>query len=667
MFISDLGLIFQLFLASSFLGLIGLPFSYKLFPKLIDKGYFLSRIATLLVVSYVFFTLANFHILQLGLPSLLLLLIVWGGLNLFLFLRSKEFSLPWKVILLEEAIFLGLLTILVFVKGHQPEIYQIERFMDFGFIQSLTQSQYLPLEDIWRAGHALNYYYFGHFLAFVLITLNQWTTLTGFFLIQCWLLATMGVLVFVASSSLVRNWQGKYLSALIAGIISLVVTIFGGEWHSFTWALEKTKAELLNLPIPSYWYADSFRNIPHIISEVPIYSFIVADLHAHVWGMLLATIVLTVLINWWFEKENNFLLWASTTFLLGIAILANTWDIVTLGSVVFVFLALRFRKVGPIVACFSVAILIAFPWFRHYDMPLGGIGLVKTMSPLKQWLQFWGAGLSLVLVYLLFQKKSFRDLTAYKSQGLVWLVVICALFWIAFIEVFYTRDILKHVDWYRANTFFKVSLQVIVWLGILSGPMIYSFMIKAKGQVRYFILSFLTIWICSRLVYPLVAIPQANLEGKEYTGITSGLNFWQQKYPADFAAYKFLKEQDRGVVLEASGDSYKDTSFYSTFLGWPTISGWPIHEWTWQGRFDEIENRIKDISAIYTGDDKEVSKQLLREYKVRYIIIGSTENRKYSKSLKLELLKTYGSVIFDNSEVIIIRTPYDYSDDMMSP
>ena len=54
------------------------------------------------------------------------------------------------------------------------------------------------------------------------------------------------------------------------------------------------------------------------------------------------------------------------------------------------------------------------------------------------------------------------------------------------------------------------------------------------------------------------------------------------------------------VVLEASGDSYKDyDNRVSAMTGLSTVLGWYVHEWLWRNNLEE-ENQRKKMCRPYT-------------------------------------------------------------------
>ena len=77
------------------------------------------------------------------------------------------------------------MAIWTFVRAHNPSINAIERFMDFGFIQTLFNAHTLPLADMWYLGEPLNYYYFGHVMGYVILSVSNVAAEPGFFYLDC--------------------------------------------------------------------------------------------------------------------------------------------------------------------------------------------------------------------------------------------------------------------------------------------------------------------------------------------------------------------------------------------------------------------------------------------------------------------------------------------------
>ena len=58
----------------------------------------------------------------------------------------------------------------------------------------------------------------------------------------------------------------------------------------------------------------------------------------------------------------------------------------------------------------------------------------------------------------------------------------------------------------------------------------------------------------------------------------------------------------------------------------------------------------QDIESIYTSSDEEYVKELLEEYDVSYIFVGSKEREKYGDALNEEVLNSLGEVVFQDEE-----------------
>ena len=75
-------------------------------------------------------------------------------------------------ILLEEVIFIAVLTFLCFCRGLSPIINGEEKIMDFGFMNSMLRYDGLPAKDPWLAGQPINYYYYGQYIFSYLVKMT---------------------------------------------------------------------------------------------------------------------------------------------------------------------------------------------------------------------------------------------------------------------------------------------------------------------------------------------------------------------------------------------------------------------------------------------------------------------------------------------------------------
>ena len=84
--------------------------------------------------------------------------------------------------------------------------------------------------------------------------------------------------------------------------------------------------------------------------------------------------------------------------------------------------------------------------------------------------------------------------------------------------------------------------------------------------------------------------------------------------------------------------------------GLPTVLGWYVHEWLWRDDTADLNEKSADIESIYTSLDAEYVKELLEEYDVSYIFVGSKEREKYGDALNEEVLNSLGEVVFQDEE-----------------
>ncbi|PIP74286.1 MAG: hypothetical protein CO135_00690 [Candidatus Levybacteria bacterium CG_4_9_14_3_um_filter_35_16] len=315
------------------LGIIFFPLTVLFFPNFFDRGYIFSKILAIAVLSYGIFLLGTLHLLPFTrINSIALLLVILITIFLkFVFVKKDKWFLKkelfliirekWKIILFEEILFLITLFFWAYIKSFQPEIHGLEKFMDFGFINSILRSNYFPAKDIWFTPLSINYYYFGHLVTAVLTKISDVPPNISFNL----MLSMLFSLTFVASFSIGMNlmffiskkkrYSGKIL--YFSGFITAFFVTFGGNFHSIYAFFKPYSVEnplpfwnlqfLPNLFPNSYWYPNATRFIHNTIHEFPIYSWVVSDLHGHVLDIpfVLLTIALLFSIFMSFFEQNS--------------------------------------------------------------------------------------------------------------------------------------------------------------------------------------------------------------------------------------------------------------------------------------------------------------------------------------------------------------------------
>src|SRR3989338_3691585 len=160
LFLSDLPTLLFWYGILTSLGLIAFPATRGLFRSFPDRGYAMAKILGFLVPAYAVWLLASLHIAPFTLTTILIVLAIWGFINIkifnfqfsiFNFFSKKENRSSLQLVVIEETIFLAGFLFWAYVRGHEPSIHGLEKFMDFGFINSILNTKYFPPPDMWLA------------------------------------------------------------------------------------------------------------------------------------------------------------------------------------------------------------------------------------------------------------------------------------------------------------------------------------------------------------------------------------------------------------------------------------------------------------------------------------------------------------------------------------
>lgn len=116
--------------------------------------------------------------------------------------------------------------------------------------------------------------------------------------------------------------------------------------------------------------------------------------------------------------------------------------------------------------------------------------------------------------------------------------------------------------------------------------------------------------------------PLASLDGTAYLS---------ESFNPDWDICRWLNLHYKGTeaILEATGDSYQDFSRISMNTGLPTVLGWEHHTYQRGTPRSDILMRRRAIKDIYSTTSAEVAAELLKKYKVRFVVIGTVEKRLY--------------------------------------
>ena len=254
------------------------------------------------------------------------------------------------------------------------------------------------------------------------------------------------------------------------------------------------------------------------------------------------------------------------------------------------------------------------------------------------------------------------------AAAMVLLMLTLALLLVLGCEIVYLRDIFEN----RMNTVFKFYYQAWMLLAlvgawstgeILGGRLRQKAVDHGPGLGR---LALRVVWaiplvllIAGGLVYPVSTMRNALREPRPW--MLDALTQMQTYHPEDYAGVQWLQANAApdAVVLEAVGPEWGYYGRISSATGRPTLLGWDGHEWQWRGgqpeAFNEITPRREAVETIYTTSDVAQARQLLAQYKVDYVFIGSLETGYPVNALaKFEQL---GTLVFEAEGVRIYEIP----------
>jgi Chlor_Arch_YYY domain len=695
--INDLFLVVKWWAFIFLIGLIFLPVSGRIFRNFIDRGYLFSKVLGIAMVSFFVWFLSSLRIVPFTREAIF---ISYGAALLIIYAAFKGYKeiadfkkINIAAFILEELLFLGGLIFWAYIRGIQPDIYGLEKYMDFGFVNSILRTRYMPPLDIWFSGKSINYYYYGHYVCAFLTRLSGIKSSITYNI----MLSTIFSLTFSLSFSLVMGIfyccrKNSVKSAVIAGLISAMLITFGGNLHSFIYAWVLPAAKSINLyhgNIQSYFYPDATRYIGYnpptndkTIHEFPFYSFVVSDLHGHVSNIPFVLTFIALLFVYIKRNDNKLLFLLA--FLLSILYMTSTWDfIIYITVALFAFLYKSWTVYGYkiktvwkalllFLEVFFLSQVLCLPYTINFKNMTGGVGIVSARTPLYQLLVLWGYQLFLTVCFVVFLWKRQSNIKLKRESGLaletadsshtisdifIVILLISAAGLVLIPEVVYVVDIYGST-YQRANTMFKLTYQSFIMFGAASGYIIVRIVTGLKNKVKKGAAAFIfALILIMPMSYPYFAVKgyYGSIRPNSYKGL-DGLNFMDIRYHSDFMAIKWLMDNVKGqpVVLEASGDSYSDYERISMATGFPTVQGWFVHEWLWRGSPDAPSERAGEVQFIYESGDADMTSLYLEKYRVSYIVIGDLERQKYAKLNEGKLL-SLGDVVFSSGSTKIIK------------
>jgi uncharacterized membrane protein len=117
------------------------------------------------------------------------------------------------------------------------------------------------------------------------------------------------------------------------------------------------------------------------------------------------------------------------------------------------------------------------------------------------------------------------------------------------------------------------------------------------------------------------------------------------------------------VIAEANVPLYRWGSRISIYTGLPTIIGWDHHQKQQRGDYvpgmpQVVDERVRDVRALYSEVNRAHTLQLLSKYDVTYVYVGDLERAFYPEDGLRKFDLMVGSdldVVYDQDGVKIYR------------
>ncbi len=590
----------------------------------------------------------------------------------------------WRDIATAEAIITAGLLLVLFIRLDHPQIAGQEKPMDVGIFASLLRAQTFPPPDMWLAGEALPYYYWGALLWTVPISISPLPLEFAYNLV----VGVIGGLAFAMLWVLGRRLAGgSHFAGLMAGFFG----IFAGTPDGLRQLLGGVGLRHLNM-----W--GSSRQHEDVITEFPLFTAWLGDLHPHLLSLPVAC--LAMLVAWQAGRDRPRMAHGvALAMLFGIAWAANPWAMPpTFAAIALLLLTADGRWHWPGAVGWrrwlTIAIVFVGGWLATAPFHLSFTPFFQGVRPVFAWtapmtLLLYGGCLLLpaaaAVVVLLRERAgddargralllaaaalvmvaavaSHRPTLVVLAAGLVVLVLATvasgerperpALALAALgLFLFLVPEVLYVVDGYgdrlhRMNTVFKSYIQA--WV-VLSAALPALVMLGARTRVaRVALGTAIVVPALPHLVWAMAA---------QFSDRPLGLDGMAWMAPGDRAIVEHLRQQPPGTsLIEAVGGAYSEYARLSANSGVPTLLGWENHEMVWRGGRlnEETGRRRRVVEEVYRcGAPGRVRRLVLGEG-VDLVAIGSLERRDFPAESLAAVIEA-GSVEMDRDGGVLVR------------
>jgi YYY domain-containing protein len=601
--------------------------------------------------------------LPLGGILLAVLLVKFGKSLLDSLAAARRFWAPL-------ALGLGVLLFYLWLRWPTGDIRFTEKPMDLAVLSGLMTTGSLPFPDPWMSGSRFPYYHFGTLLFALPARAARVPPEVAYNLIA----ALLPALAALAAYGAIRIRGGGRKLGILAGLLFVA----GGTPDGLRqWLAGRSLADV------NFW--ESSRRVHDVvdgkvgecITEWPLFTFRLADLHPHAMTLPFIALLAGVL-----GRVATIPGVVFDAVLVAAVLSANPWDLpAVLLLVAAGNLAERRFARSVVRAAFTLAVAVLFlvpslraprPRFRgltwwppgtaaveaflHFGalavVPALALGIAVIRSKERGDEAFFFACLfpAVGILAAVATRKPVLGLAAGFFAGVAWLLYrkdrggaavppegalrAGFLFAAAGVALAATPDVVVVTDTYgeqlaRMNTVFKTFSDA--WPLLALGTALLLPLALSTRRAAATIRVFLSLALFATVVHPLAAIV---VRTKQEGGTLDGLRWMARETPGDRAAVAWLRlhAAPNAVIAETTGNPYSDYARIGFASGRPTVLGWANHEGLWRGEAGDAEIRARqaDLKDLYTSTDVPAVIDLVRRRRIDYIVWGSLEQKDFA-------------------------------------
>jgi YYY domain-containing protein len=337
--------------------LVVLPIAFVVFRPWPDGGYLFAKPLGLLLVATTAWLLVSVNVIHFSFFAVLLALILLAVIS-YLTLRAvgSDFKNHLvtnrkRLLRMEILVLVGYVAFLL-IRAANPDLWHPwkggEKPMDFAYLNAVVKSSTIPPYDPWYAGGYLNYYYFGQFMIASLIRFTGIVPSVAYNLAVPLLFAlTIGGVYSIVSglaeltlrARRVPAWSRK--SPVYAGLVAVVFVAIAGNIDGLLQVLQGfSRTYFIDEPFGQFDFWRSSRMMApgspgNEITEFPFFTFLFADLHAHLIAIPIAITAFAASIAVYLRigRKRPWIESVAGLFVLGVLVgslrTINAWDFPT--------------------------------------------------------------------------------------------------------------------------------------------------------------------------------------------------------------------------------------------------------------------------------------------------------------------------------------------------